>query len=76
MSKYRMTRVVDAEQFYPQAKPWPQGIIENAESNTGYSFTAQGGPVEPGDWVIAREDGVMEHIKASVFVRDYQEIKR
>jgi hypothetical protein len=50
---YRKSSVVDAERFFPEKLPWPDGVIglRNQAITSGYGIIASGGImfVLPGD---------------------------
>lgn len=71
--------VIQAEQFQPEVKPWPQGVREDAESPTGYGIftlehTSRAHEVTPGDWIIIGVAGEVYACKADIFERTYDAI--
>lgn len=77
MTKYRKKPVVvDAVQFFPDQKPWPGGIKEDAASPTGYSIgtleSREGHEVTPGDFVITGVKGECYACKPDIFEMTYE----
>lgn len=78
MAKYRKKPVViDAEQFFPDNKPWPVGVTTDPNSPTGYSIgtlenVAQGHEVTAGDWIITGTQGERYPCKADIFRTIYE----
>jgi hypothetical protein len=69
--------VIDAEQFNPDVKPWPNGVVESAASPTGYGIhtlehTAIKHEVTPGDWIITGVKGEVYPCKPDVFAATYE----
>jgi hypothetical protein len=68
--------VIQAEQFHIKQTPWPDGVIEDPKSPTGYSIgtlenVAQGHEVTPGDWIITGVKGERYPIKDQIFRETY-----
>jgi hypothetical protein len=76
--KYRKKPVVvEATQFFPERKPWPEGVHEDAGSPTGYGIgtlenRAQGHEVMPGDYIITGVQGERYPCKPDVFELTYE----
>ena len=76
--KYRKRPVViDAEPFDPGTQPWPEGVLRDERSPTGYSIgtlenVAQGHEVTPGDWIITGVQGEKYPCKPEVFAKTYE----
>ena len=75
-------RVVEAEQFWPEVKPWPKGVDYDVcggvpcHPHVHTMHGGQGVPVEAGDWIVAEPDG--EHyypVQADVFAATYEPVK-
>lgn len=81
MAKFRKKPVViDAEQFWPHERPWPQGVQEDDRSPTGYSIgtlenTAQGHEVTAGDWIITGTSGERYPCKPDIFATIYESVE-
>jgi hypothetical protein len=77
VAKYKKKPVViDADQFYPSLVPWPEGVIRNSASPTGYSLftlehTANPFEVTPGDWIITGVKGERYACKPDIFTALY-----
>lgn len=78
MAKYRKKPVViDAEQFHPHSHPWPEGVVADQKSPTGFSIgtlenTAQGHEVSPSDWIITGVEGEKYPCKPHIFEATYE----
>ena len=82
--------IIEAEQFFPDKKPWPCGVVEYTEvaeeslNGTRNEWKAwrvhtihngQSVKVEPGDWIIPEPDG--EHFypcKPDIFKATYDSV--
>jgi hypothetical protein len=79
--KYRKKPVViEAEQFIPEHKPWPDGVQSDASSPTGYGIftlenTALKHEVTPGDWIVTGVVGEKYPCKDSVFRSTYDPVE-
>ncbi len=86
MSKYRKKSVViEAEQFEPTRKPWPEGVTQWEETTADevgnvaavrYHWrisTLEGlMAVRPGDWIITGVEGEHYPCKDSIFRKTYE----
>jgi len=67
--------VIDAEEFWPDKLPWPEGVKADPISPTGYSIgtleSKEGHEVTPGDWVITGVAGEKYACKPDIFARTY-----
>lgn len=79
--KFRKKPVtVEAEQFWPDKKPWPTGVVSEV-SSAGISFrihTLEGVMiVRPGDWIITGVNGERYPCKPDIFEKTYdtQEVR-
>ncbi len=86
MAKYQTHPViVEAEQFWPDMKPWPDGVVDDADPARYWVVTHfRGGdsactPIEPGDWVIQRGEsstwGDRHRCVVDDFTRTYERAK-
>ena len=89
MAKYRKKPVViEAEQFFPNKLPWPDGIeqypADQQESVTGerqawFGWRVQTleGPLEarPGDWIITGIKGERYPCKPDIFEATYEQVE-
>ncbi len=71
--------VVEAEQFLVVQQPWPEGVMEDSKSPTGYSIgtlenTASGHEVTPGDWIITGVRGERYPCKPEIFEETYERV--
>ena len=69
--------MVDAVQFLPDHKPWPEGVFADSTSPTGYRLTtlestAPGFEVTPGDWIITGVAGERWACKDEIFRQTYE----
>lgn len=77
MKPYRKKPVViQAEQFIPEHTPWPEGVVADASSPTGYRIptledTKVGHEVTPGDWIIVGVAGERYACKPDIFAKLY-----
>lgn len=78
--KYRKKPIViDAEQFIPDNKPWPKGVVTTTESPTGYGIntlehTKIKHEVTPGDWIITGVQGEVYACKPDIFEKTYEPV--
>lgn len=78
MATFRKKPVcVEAVQFHPEARPWPEGVYESDESPTGYAIgtlenTASGHEVTPFDWIITGVRGEKYPCKPDIFEATYE----
>jgi hypothetical protein len=78
MTQYRKKPIViEAEEFNPSIGLWPNGVIEDKNSPTGFSIgtlenTAQGHEVTPGDWIITGVKGERYPCKPDIFTATYE----
>lgn len=79
--KYRKKPVViDAVQFLPDRKPWPEGVQQDEKSPTGFSMATlehTGAPFEvtAGDWIITGTKGERYACKPDIFVTIYDAVE-
>jgi hypothetical protein len=64
-------KTVEAEQFLPQNRPWPKGVV-SLERPFGYYFQGVTGcgplyPVFSGDWIVTDSDGYRYHCSEEHF---------
>ena len=75
--KYRKKAVViEAEQFFVHVTPWPEGVVEDPASPTGFGIrtlenTASKHEVTPGDWIITGVQGEKYPCKPDIFEKTY-----
>ena len=76
MAKYRKKPVViEAEQFWPNRKPWPTGVKLHLASNKFLIETLEGNmEVSPGDWVITGVKGEKYPCKPDIFDMTYERV--
>jgi len=74
MTKYRKKPiVVEAEQFFPDVKPWPIGVSRCREG--WHIKTLEGrGLVTPGDWIITGVQGERYPCKPPIFDQTYEAV--
>jgi len=77
MAKYRKKPVViEAEQFFPNEKPWPVGVIDvkNEVVESGWMIETLEGyhVVSPGDWIITGVKGERYPCKPDIFNETYE----
>lgn len=84
--KYRKQPIaVEAEQFFPEVRPWPEGVERyekerqeavSGESSTwfGWRIATPEGPMEvtPGDWIITGVAGERYPCKPEIFAKTYE----
>lgn len=89
MSKYRKRPiVVDAEQFEPTRKPWPEGVEQPERINGSLVIGLVNGEerywiqtlegwyeVSPGDWIITGVEGERYPCKPSIFDTTYAPVE-
>ncbi len=81
MPKFRKKIVVDAEQFFPNKKPWPKGVEDNIHSISGSHIgwiiykPEAGYTVFPGDWIITDAGGERHYCKADIFEATYEPVE-
>jgi len=76
MAKFRKKPVVvEAEQFFPDKKPWPEGV-ERHSDGFYYINTLEGAHlVVPGDWIIIGVKGERYPCKPDIFEMTYESIE-
>ena len=72
--------VIDAEQFFPGRRPWPQGIKRTLPTSSGedyyYIRTLEGEyRVTPGDWIITGIKGEKYPCKPDIFDQTYEPVE-
>ena len=89
MAKYRKKPVViEAEQFHPDKKPYPEGVerytkerteaVDGSSSNFyGWRIQTLEGPhiVSPDDWIITGVKGEKYPCKPDIFEATYERVK-
>ena len=89
MAKYRKKPVViDAEQFFPNKIPWPDGIeqydAKRTEALDGDSSTWRAWRintlegllnVSPGDWIIRGVEDELYPCKPDIFEKTYEKVE-
>ena len=76
MAKYRKKPiVVEAEQFFLEATPWPRGVVRRPTvdgSNDHVIITLEGAmAVSEGDWIITGVKGEKYPCKPDIFAATY-----
>ena len=81
MGRYRKKPVVvKAEQFFPNKKPWPEGLESNWDNHPTTSGkvtiqTLEGRmEVSPGDWIITGVKGERYPCKPDIFEATYEPV--
>jgi hypothetical protein len=74
--------IVEAEQFWPDQYPWPDGVMRHKiASPTGYGITtleSRNGHyhvVTPGDWIITGVQGERYPCKPDIFEMTYELVR-
>ena len=49
--------VVDAEQFFVDKKPWPEGVIEKRHTDNRCFRELGGRQIYDGDWILTDQTG-------------------
>lgn len=79
----RKPTAIEAEQFWPDKKPWPRGVVEKLSRFDGEDYhggyrirTRYSGwlSVSPGDWIVKSEDGTPYPCKSDIFEKNYEPI--
>ena len=66
--------IIEANQFHPDALPWPKGVVK--EKQYFYIETLNGWTyVFPGDWIITDTDGECYPIKQDIFEATYENVR-
>lgn len=81
--KFRRKPVVfEAEQFFPDKKPWPNGVthgfqfVDQKESIGFQILTLEGQHiVSPGDWIITGIKGEKWPVKPDIFEATYEPVE-
>ncbi len=68
--------VIAAEQFLPDQKPWPEGVVADETSPTGFGIhtlehVGIKHEVTPGDWIITGVKGERYACKPDIFEATY-----
>ena len=78
---------VAAQQFFPDRKPWPEGVTELGGAHWSQQGTAQphhslvdpakgySARVDPGDWIVSNQFGERYVIRIDLFHNLYEPIK-
>lgn len=70
--------IIEAEQFYPEVKPWPEGVYAvggNARGEVCCIDTLEGRlHVSPGDWIITGVRGEKYPCKPDIFEATYEPV--
>jgi hypothetical protein len=77
MPKYRKKPAeVHAEQFFPDRKPWPEGVYRN-ESVGRYYLDRMDliTRLATGDWIVQHESGRIEVVPRPVFAETYEPVE-
>lgn len=77
MPKFRKKPIViNAEQFFPDKKPWPEGVMVGPSSQGTWCVSTLEGVhvVTPGDWIITGIEGERYACKPDIFERTYEPI--
>lgn len=82
MAKYRKKPiVVEAEQFFPSKKPWPEGVYKiggelpgEETSDLFFRVDTLEGPlrVSEGDWIVVGIKGERYPVKPDIFSATYE----
>ena len=76
MPKFRKRPIViEAEQFFPDIKPWPEGvrlIVSNVEDYYWIEILEGGHVVSVGDWIITGVEGGRYPCKPGIFDQTYE----
>ena len=76
--------VVEAEKFFPESKPWPQGVREYHDCTPGgcmswglYEMDTPEGRVvfEAGAWIITGTEGERYPCEESIFEKTYEPVE-
>jgi len=77
--KYRKRPIIiEAEQFFPDQKPWPKGVwdISGGDYCAPCIGTLEGLlQVSPGDWIITGVQGEKYSCKPDIFEQTYEEVR-
>ncbi len=67
--------VIEAEQFFPDRLPWPEGV--DAKSVSGWRIETLEGvhSVTPGDWIITGIQGEKYPCKPDIFEARYERVE-
>ena len=80
MPKFRKKPIViEAEQFFPDKEPWPEGVrFDASDAEVPDSFfleTLEGNSnVTPGDWIITGIKGEKYPCKPDIFEATYERV--
>ena len=81
MAKFRRKAMdVEAQQFFPDRKPWPEGVIEllphwKTLPNAPRRFHLTGGiGITPGDWVVMNQTGERYVVFRESFAKTYEQV--
>jgi hypothetical protein len=80
VKEYRKIATIKAAQFFPDTKPWPEGVVESSDSPTGYGIhglenTVIIHEVTPGDWIATGAKGEHYAIKDKIFKETYEPVE-
>lgn len=69
MPKFRNRIIIEAEQFWPDRRPYPKGVTARECGDWVLDGVIL---IAPGDWIIACEDGRSYPCKPDIFERTYK----
>lgn len=81
MAKFRkLPVVIEAEQFFPERHPWPQGVVTDQDgmsaSGEFHIETLEGRHlVRPGDFIITGVKGERYACKPDIFQESYEPVE-
>ena len=71
--------VIDAEQFFPDRKPWPEGVETRTPLLSGLAWgieTLEGWHVvSPSDWIVTGIKGERHPCRADIFELTYERVE-
>lgn len=77
MARYhRRDNIVEAEQFYPERRPWPAGVHDWFNGKGWYIQTLEGlADVRPSDWIITGVAGEKYPCRDDIFQATYEALE-
>ena len=68
--------VIEAEQFFPDKRPWPEGVLKNSMTGHWEIITLEGRlQVSPGDWIVTGIKGEKYAVKPDIFEKTYEPVQ-
>jgi len=75
MKYRRKVNEVTAQQFWPNVRPWPEGVEEVKATGTYFVDRGSVAVVVPGDYIVTDEIGDIHVLPVEFFEQHFEEIQ-